>query len=151
MNSHTLTCFQESGGSPSRPETSESEPSRSASVSHTPGESSPRTSGRFWPTPRACDGAHPPMGPRGNGLQQAVNQSSTPTCEPSPAKPIQGLLFSQADFPANPFPSPGSSEARRMTVSSGRRCSELLRMSGPLGCRRECVWNRQDGTRPLPC
>ena len=43
------------------------------------------------------------------------------------------LTLFPADSPASRFPLPGSDEARRMTASSGRKCSELLRSSGPLG------------------
>ena len=43
------------------------------------------------------------------------------------------LTLSAAGFPVSLFPSPGSSEARKMTVSSGRRCCELFGKSGPLG------------------
>ena len=43
------------------------------------------------------------------------------------------LTLFQAGFPASPFPVPGSAEAQRMTVTSGQRCAELLRSSGPLG------------------
>lgn len=35
-----------------------------------------------WPTPRACEGDHPPMGPRGRGLEQAVKQWPTPNAFP---------------------------------------------------------------------
>ena len=35
---------------------------------------------------------------------------------------------------ANLLVLPGSAEARKMTVTSGRRCSELYRRSGPRGC-----------------
>ena len=45
----------------------------------------------------------------------------------------QLTLFPE-DFPASRFPVPGSSEARTMTVTSGRKCSELYGNSGPLGC-----------------
>jgi len=49
-------------------------------------------------------------------------------------------LFSQADSPASPGPSPGSAEARRMTVTSGRKWLGLLQtrdLSGSLArtCR----------------
>lgn len=43
------------------------------------------------------------------------------------------LTLSAVGFPVNPFLSPGSSEARQMTVSSGRRCCELFGKSGQLG------------------
>lgn len=41
--------------------------------------------------------------------------------------------YYQKDFLANHSVQPGSEEARRMTVTSGRKCSELYRKSGPLG------------------
>ena len=37
------------------------------------------------------------------------------------------------DFLASHSPQPGSEEARTMTVTSGRKCCELYRKSGPLG------------------
>ena len=43
------------------------------------------------------------------------------------------LTLFRADSPASRFPSPGSEEARRMTVISGLKCLELYRNSGPLG------------------
>ena len=43
------------------------------------------------------------------------------------------LQFCQADFLASHSVQPGSGEARRMTVTYGRRCLELYRKSGPLG------------------
>ena len=43
------------------------------------------------------------------------------------------LTLFQGDFPANPFPLPGSSEARQMTVTSGRKCAELCASCTPLG------------------
>lgn len=43
------------------------------------------------------------------------------------------LTLYQGDSPVNRSPSPGSEEARMMTVTSGRKCSELSRSSGPLG------------------
>jgi len=41
---------------------------------------------------------------------------------------------SPAVFPASHSVVPGSEEARRMTVSSGLKCSALCRNSGPIGC-----------------
>lgn len=43
------------------------------------------------------------------------------------------LTLFPADSPASPFLSPGSDEARRTTVTSGRKCCALSRSSGPLG------------------
>ena len=41
--------------------------------------------------------------------------------------------YYQEDFLASHSVQPGSDEARRMTVTSGLKCSELYRKSGPLG------------------
>ena len=41
--------------------------------------------------------------------------------------------YYQEDFLANHSVQPGSDEARKMTVTSGLRCLELYRKSGPLG------------------
>lgn len=43
-------------------------------------------------------------------------------------------LFSQADSPASPIPWPGSAEAQRMTVTSGRKWLGLCETSGLTGC-----------------
>ncbi len=44
------------------------------------------------------------------------------------------LTLFQEDSRASHSPKLGSEEARQTTVSSGRKCSELCRTSGPLGC-----------------
>ena len=43
------------------------------------------------------------------------------------------LTLFQEDFPASRSALPGSEEARRMTVISGRKCLELYQNSGPVG------------------
>ena len=43
------------------------------------------------------------------------------------------LTLFPADSPASPSPLPGSVEARRMTVTSGLKCSESLENCGPVG------------------
>lgn len=43
------------------------------------------------------------------------------------------LTLFQADSPVNRSVLPGSEEARKMTVTSGRKCLELYQNSGPLG------------------
>lgn len=43
------------------------------------------------------------------------------------------LTLFPVDSPASRFPLPGSEEAKRMTVTSGLKCSELCKNSGPLG------------------
>jgi hypothetical protein len=57
-------------------------------------------------------------------------QTSTTLTQP----PSEELTSSQADSPANRSVLPGSKEARKMTVGSGRKCSELLSKHNPLGC-----------------
>ena len=49
------------------------------------------------------------------------------------AQDCEQLTLFPADSPASPFLSPGSAEARRTTVTSGQKCCELSRSSGPLG------------------
>ena len=44
------------------------------------------------------------------------------------------LTLFREDSPANRFPLPGNEAARTMTVTSGRRCCELLKNSDRLGC-----------------
>ena len=54
------------------------------------------------------------------------------------ADPRQLTLFAEGSLegegPANPSVSPGSEEARKMTATSGQKCSALLTNSDPLGC-----------------
>jgi len=56
-------------------------------------------------------------------------QTSTTLTQP----PSEELTSSQADSRANRSVLPGSKEARKMTVGSGRKCSELLSKHNPLG------------------
>lgn len=49
------------------------------------------------------------------------------------AQGCEQLTLFPADSRASHFLWPGSEEARRMTVTSGRKCCELYRRSGPLG------------------
>jgi len=56
------------------------------------------------------------------------------------------LTLFPADSPVSRSPLPGSEEARRMTVTSGRKCSELYGNSGPLGslvkmCLGSSIWH----------
>ena len=44
------------------------------------------------------------------------------------------LTLFQEDSPVSRSPLPGSTEARTMTVTSGRKCLESYQNSGPLGC-----------------
>lgn len=47
--------------------------------------------------------------------------------------PASQLGLFAGDSPANRSASPGSEEARKMTVRSGRKCIELYKSAGPLG------------------
>lgn len=78
------------------------------------------TRGRCWKsTGRACPGGgiSAPLQRRAFMNKQDWNQSQ----------------YYQEDFLASHSVQPGSGEARRMTVTSGRKCCELYRKSGPLG------------------
>jgi hypothetical protein len=128
----------------------DSAPSPSARSSLTRRPSYGKTS-VLWPTPNgsnANDGEKPETwlaraeilkAKHGNGngvgmpLAIAV-QLSMETSSPSTAPAIAALPFSQGDFLASLSVSPGSGEARRMTVISGRKCCALLRKRDPLGC-----------------
>ena len=46
---------------------------------------------------------------------------------------MEQLTLSQEDSPCQPFSVAGRKKARKMTVTSGRRCLELLKSSSPLG------------------
>ena len=56
------------------------------------------------------------------------------------------LTLFPADSLVSRFPLPGSDEARKMTVTSGRRCAELLKNSSPVGslarmCLESSIWH----------
>ncbi len=56
------------------------------------------------------------------------------------------LTFFPAGSPASRSVLPGSAEAARMTVTSGRKCFELSKKSGPVGCLEKMllgssIWN----------
>src|SRR5574343_270525 len=46
---------------------------------------------------------------------------------------LEELISSAAGIPASHSPTPGSETARKMTVTSGRKCAVLSKHSGPLG------------------
>ena len=62
------------------------------------------------------------------------------------AQDYEQLTLFQEDSPASRSVKPGSAEARKMTGISGRKCSELLPKSGPLGslakmCLASSIWH----------
>lgn len=68
-------------------------------------------------------------------------ESTGPTCRTSETSPNGEIGQTLEMFSSLPegsrvsrFPAPGSAEARQMTVSSGRQCSQLLDDTSPLGC-----------------
>jgi len=72
------------------------------------------------------------------GVSQRDLSGNTVANLPSPYCPV--------DFPASLLVVPGSDRATRMTVLSGRKCSGLLRSSGPLGllekmCLESLTWH----------
>jgi len=73
------------------------------------------------------------------------SQSST-TSESLGAMPTEKSNCSQVGFLANHSPKPGSNEARRMTATSGQKCSELYKKPSPLGslvrmCLVSSIWH----------
>jgi len=59
---------------------------------------------------------------------------------------LRQLTLFPEDSPASRFPSPGSAEARKMTVTSGQKCSALFTNCNPLGslvrmCLESSIWH----------
>ena len=107
MSSHTLICSAASADSNSLHSGQDFAQSDSPRSSHTPAASSPSV-GPMFPT--------------------------SATCESQPTFPgFEAALCSRVDSPASRGPLPGSEEARTMTATSGRQCSQLSRQSGRLG------------------
>ena len=99
---------------------------------------------RFWPTPVAQPSQRETTGGKnishtdgtkyGTSIAQAVRDPNyTTTSSPSTAPTMPASICSQGDFLANLSASPGSDSARKMTVRSGLRCSELLTAQTPVG------------------
>jgi hypothetical protein len=84
----------------------------------------------FWPTPVVGTAAG---GQSTGGLRVSV-LGSMQTSSTSTEQPTEVHRSSQVDFLASHSALPGSAEARRMTVISGRRCCALLRKQDPLSC-----------------
>ena len=55
------------------------------------------------------------------------------TLRHSTAQNIQTSFFSREVFLASPLAAPGNEEAKKMTVTSGRKCLELFRKQSPIG------------------
>ena len=104
-------------------------------------KSSKNGSERFWPTPRNCSAMAANITPeaiaksadRFPNLETVVARDFMPTSSPLTEPTTPGLICSQGDFLANLSVSPGSEEARQMSVRSGRKCCELLTGQSPLG------------------
>ncbi len=106
-NEHTSTSSAGSEDSPSQPMLPGMIPESSASKTTTAQESSTD------------------IGP--------MSQSSQ-TSETLTAASGEGQTSSQVDFLANHSVKPGSREAQAMTVTSGLKCSELLKKQDPVSC-----------------
>jgi hypothetical protein len=112
-------------------------------------KSSNRTSG-LWPTPNATDATldrtperhyerqaqlkavNPNLGELQKPLIVAI-QEFTPPSETLTEPDTEEQLYLPEGFLASHFPRPGSAEARKMTVTSGLKCSGLYHKPGPLG------------------
>jgi len=86
-------------------------------------------------TPRTSDSNAPTRNlSRPGQLREQIDRlSSSPTSSPSMAPDSGEQLCLPGASPASLSVTPGSDEARRMTVTSGRKCCELYKRPGPLG------------------
>ncbi len=92
---------------------------------------------KLWPTPRAGNPGSRRPGTGGKVLAEEVKK---------PDELPEVFTSLQGDFLVSLSALPGSSEARKMTATSGRKCAELLRSQDRLGCLvRTCLesstWN----------
>ena len=115
-------------------------PSPSVKSTSSVKKSSRRGLGRLWPTPGAgqCGMTAKTSGrpiEKSTHLQTQVFLSlSSPTSEPSMENGSEESPSLQGDFHVSPSVVPGSEEARRMTVGSGRKCCALLKRQDPVSC-----------------
>jgi len=106
------------------------------------------TTSRLLPTPQASDSIDVirDVEWRGNSPRIKSNQGVDGQAKiaevinaisvgnnPMKKQSTQLPLFSQEAFPVSPFPVPGNEKARKMTVTSGRKCLESYQKQGPLG------------------
>lgn len=126
-NQPTLTSFPELGASPSLLNGQDSKPSPSVKSTPTAKRSSKRGLGQLTPTLRANDAEK-----RGNVADDARNgitafvQHSIPTYVNSTDEDTAELTCLQQEFHASQPARPGSAEARKTTVGSGRKLYEFL-------------------------
>lgn len=113
MTSHISLCSPGSEGLISQLNGLDSKQSARSNRTHMPCESCERGS----------EGASLDGQTSGIYRQMTLSGELASTARPSSA----------GDSPASRSPMPGSDEARRMTVTSGRKCLELCGSSGPLG------------------
>jgi len=120
--------------------------SPSAKANPTARKPSASDSGGMLPTPDTSDRRGPGSKQKGlRNIMMDLSQSS-PTSETSTGQSSGGQLSLPGASPASLSLSPGSEEARRMTVTSGRKCSESYRKPGPLGslvrmCLESSTWH----------
>lgn len=90
----------------------------------------------FWPTPKALEttSRHHDVGGGWHHSPTSAVRESSQTSSTLTEPDTKAATSSQADFLASHSALPGSDEARRMTVISGRRCCALLKKQDPLGC-----------------
>jgi len=98
-----------------------------------------RDSGQLLPTPQAGDYRNKDYDIRTSNLPNRLKgtgryQSSSQKSETSMERNGEVQLSLQGVSPASLSLMPGRKEARRMTVTSGRKCLGLLRKQDPTGC-----------------
>lgn len=108
-----------------------------------------RGSGQLLPTPKADDVSHRTKRYKQGGtpLSVALNEyPSSQKSETSMERNGEEQLFLPGVSPASLSPLPDSEEARRMTVTSGQKCSVLLKKQSPIGylqrmCLESSAWH----------
>lgn len=68
-----------------------------------------------------------------------------------PAQDCEQLTLYPEASHASPFPSPGSEEARKTTVTSGRKCLELSMNCGPLGLLEKMLRTQSEWSPEKSC
>jgi len=146
-NSRKSTCSPVSEDSASQQDGQDSKQSPSVRTNPTAKKFSKRGSGDMLPTPNVMDtitrseesfhkiNDRPRQGKMMAKLSDIAHMESqsSPTSETSMEQSSEGQLSLPGASPASLSLSPGSEEARKMTVTSGLKCSASLRKHNPPG------------------
>ena len=130
-NSHTSTSSQESEVFPLLENGQDSEQLPSVKKKGSARKFSKRGSEQLLPTPRAQDGPH---GPARDSLGDVIRYPLSQKSETSMERNGGEQLSLPEVSPVSLSVLPDSEEAKRMTVTSGVKCSAALKKQSPVGC-----------------